>query len=70
LARQGAFKSEKRKKEVLRLKKQEEKRQKRLRKDAGLHQETEGTSLEETVTGESSLEETATSETAPEKTAE
>jgi hypothetical protein len=30
----GAYKSEKRKKELLRLKKQEEKRQKRLRKDA------------------------------------
>ena len=33
--RQGAFKSEKRKKELQRQKKQEEKRQKRFRKDAG-----------------------------------
>lgn len=32
MARQGAFKSEKRKKELNRLKKQEEKRQKRLKK--------------------------------------
>jgi len=41
LARQGAFKSEKRKKELMRLKKQEEKRQKRLRKDTAQPQETE-----------------------------
>jgi DNA-binding protein YbaB len=33
VARPGAFKSEKRKKEVQRLKKQEEKRQKRIKKD-------------------------------------
>lgn len=33
MARKGAFKSEKRKKEVIRQKKQEEKRQKRLHKD-------------------------------------
>jgi hypothetical protein len=35
LARPGAYKSEKRKKELSRLKKQQEKRQKRLNKDAG-----------------------------------
>ncbi|MGO9378549.1 MAG: hypothetical protein ACLPN1_10960 [Dissulfurispiraceae bacterium] len=34
MARQGAFKSEKRKKELNRLKKQEEKRQKRIKKSA------------------------------------
>jgi hypothetical protein len=33
VARPGAYKSEKRKKEVQRLKKQEEKRQKRVKKD-------------------------------------
>jgi len=53
LARQGAFKSEKRKKEVMRLKKQEEKRQKRLKKDAAPHQEAEGTVVEGTQPGES-----------------
>jgi len=35
VARPGAYKSEKRKKELLRLKKQQEKRQRRLNKDAG-----------------------------------
>ncbi|MBF0506511.1 MAG: hypothetical protein HQL09_06725 [Nitrospirae bacterium] len=34
MGRPGAYKSEKRKKELLRQKKQEEKRQKRLQKDA------------------------------------
>jgi hypothetical protein len=32
---QGAFKNEKRKKEIIRRKKQEEKRQKRLKQDTG-----------------------------------
>jgi hypothetical protein len=44
-----AFKSEKRKKEVMRLKKQEEKRQKRLKKDTAPHQEIEGQAPEETA---------------------
>ena len=57
MARQGAFKSEKRKKEVMRLKKQEEKRQKRLKKDTAPHQEIEGTAAEGTVLGESGPEE-------------
>jgi hypothetical protein len=35
LARPGAFKSEKRKKELMRQKKQEKKRQRRLGKDGG-----------------------------------
>ncbi|MBT9536830.1 MAG: hypothetical protein IVZ94_01710 [Nitrospirae bacterium] len=37
----GAFKSEKRKKELLRHKKQEEKRQRRLKKDIGQEQDSE-----------------------------
>jgi len=37
----GAFKSEKRKKELLRHKKQEEKRQRRLKKEIGQEQGTE-----------------------------
>ena len=37
----GAFKSEKRKKELLRHKKQEEKRQRRLKKDIGQEQGAE-----------------------------
>ncbi len=57
LARQGAFKSEKRKKELIRLKKQEEKRQKRLNKGAVSHQEPEaspeGATPEVTASGES-----------------
>jgi hypothetical protein len=53
LARQGAFKSEKRKKEVMRLKKQEEKRQKRLKKDTAPHQGTESTVAEGTLPEES-----------------
>jgi hypothetical protein len=44
LARPGAYKSEKRKKELLRLKKQQEKRQRRLNKDAG-HPQDESTEL-------------------------
>ncbi|MDP2279832.1 MAG: hypothetical protein Q8K51_16635 [Nitrospirota bacterium] len=39
----GAFKSEKRKKELVRHKKQEEKRQKRLKKDTGQEQGAEAT---------------------------
>ncbi|MEK7864858.1 MAG: hypothetical protein AAB175_03470 [Nitrospirota bacterium] len=39
----GAFKSEKRKKELLRHKKQEEKRQRRLKKDMGQEQGAEAT---------------------------
>lgn len=39
MARPGAYKSEKRKKELLRLKKQQEKRQRRLNKDAGQPQD-------------------------------
>ena len=39
----GAFKSEKRKKELLRHKKQEEKRQRRLKRDIGQEQGTEAT---------------------------
>jgi len=39
----GAFKSEKRKKELLRHKKQEEKRQRRLKKDIGQEQDPEST---------------------------
>lgn len=39
----GAFKSEKRKKELLRHKKQEEKRQRRLKKDTGQEQGPEST---------------------------
>ena len=57
MARQGAFKSEKRKKEVMRLKKQEEKRQKRLKKDTSPHQEIEGAVTEGTAPGESVPEE-------------
>ena len=44
-----AFKSEKRKKEVMRLKKQEEKRQKRLKKDTAPHQEMDVSAPEETA---------------------
>jgi len=50
LARPGAYKSEKRKKELLRLKKQQEKRQKRLNKDAG-HPQDENTELTEPEAG-------------------
>jgi hypothetical protein len=39
----GAFKSEKRKKELVRHKKQEEKRQRRLKKDTGQDQGAEAT---------------------------
>jgi hypothetical protein len=39
VARPGAYKSEKRKKEVQRLKKQEEKRQKRVKKDESAPQD-------------------------------
>jgi hypothetical protein len=39
----GAFKSEKRKKELVRHKKQEEKRQRRLKKDMGQEQGAEAT---------------------------
>ena len=46
MARPGAYKSEKRKKELVRLKKQQEKRQRRLNKDAGRPQE-ENTELTE-----------------------
>jgi hypothetical protein len=56
LARPGAFKSEKRKKEVMRLKKQEEKRQKRLKKDTASHQGTEGAVADSTMPEESAPE--------------
>ena len=40
--RAGAYKSEKRKKELMRLKKQEEKRKRRLSKPEGASEDTEG----------------------------
>ena len=46
LGRPGAFKSEKRKKELSRLKKQEEKRQRRFSKAAGVQKEGETTGAE------------------------
>jgi hypothetical protein len=46
LGRPGAFKSEKRKKELSRLKKQEEKRQRRFNKAAGTPKEGEVTDAE------------------------
>ena len=61
LARPGAFKSEKRKKELNRLKKQEEKRQRRIKKgvpgqlDTG-SDDTEGISTEESGTSEATKE--------------
>ena len=45
MARPGAFKSEKRKKELNRLKKQEEKRQKRVKKDVPGQPDTEGSEV-------------------------
>jgi len=39
--RAGAYKSEKRKKELLRQKKQEEKRQRRFKKDADMNHDSE-----------------------------
>ena len=42
----GAFKSDKRKKEIMRQKKQDEKRQKRIKKDAGPEHVVEGTDSE------------------------
>lgn len=51
MARPGAYKSEKRKKELLRLKKQQEKRQRRLSKDAG-HPQDEGTEITESEGGD------------------
>jgi hypothetical protein len=44
--RAGAYKSEKRKKELLRQKKQEEKRQRRFKKDASLKNDSEITGPE------------------------
>lgn len=44
----GAFKSEKRKKELMRQKKQEKKRQRRFEKDAAAQGTDEGTPLTET----------------------
>ncbi len=41
MARPGAYKSEKRRKEISRLKKQEEKRQKRLQKRVSTEKDTE-----------------------------
>jgi hypothetical protein len=46
----GAYKSEKRKKELSRLKKQEEKRQRRMGKKDSLRQEDEAHDAEATVT--------------------
>jgi len=52
LGRPGAYKSEKRRKELSRLKKQEEKRQKRLNKGpVEVQQESEKTDGETTETG-------------------
>ena len=47
LAKPGAYKSEKRKKELSRQKKQEEKRQRRLSKVVSTNQDTEKTDTEE-----------------------
>jgi hypothetical protein len=57
LARPGAFKSEKRKKELNRLKKQEEKRQKRVKKDVPGQPDTEGGDTEGAVAEESGTSE-------------
>lgn len=46
--RGGAYKSEKRRKELTRLKKREEKRQRRLHKETSGEQGAEGVALEET----------------------
>jgi hypothetical protein len=47
LAKPGAYKSEKRKKELTRQKKQEEKRQRRLSKAVSTHQDAEKSDTEE-----------------------
>lgn len=57
MARPGAFKSEKRKKELNRLKKQEEKRQKRIKKDAPGQPDAEGDVGEVTGTEEAGTSE-------------
>jgi hypothetical protein len=49
VARPGAYKSEKRKKEVQRLKKQEEKRQKRVKKDESSSQDVAETPAVDTA---------------------
>jgi hypothetical protein len=49
--RKGAYKSEKRKKELMRQKKQEMKRQKRIHKDEAPEGDTEATSGEEAEEG-------------------
>jgi len=58
----GMFKSEKRKKELKRLKKQEEKRQRRVQKDLGPRQEDEVVSGEPEMTEASETPETGTTE--------
>ena len=58
LARPGAFKSEKRKKELMRQKKQEKKRQRRIGKDAAPGDVTSGDiETEDMTTGEGETEE-------------
>jgi hypothetical protein len=59
LARPGAFKSEKRKKELNRLKKQEEKRQKRLHKNVHGEQSGENIDVEGNEVTDSGNEEKA-----------
>jgi len=56
LGRPGAYKSEKRRKELSRIKKQEEKRQRRLNKP-DVHQEGEKTDVETPETGGSTQDE-------------
>lgn len=48
MGRAGAFKSDKRKKELMRLKKQEEKRQRRFKKDEAIQGNAEAESPKET----------------------
>ncbi len=63
MARKGAFKSEKRKKEVIRQKKQEEKRLKRLHKDSS---PAENTDLNPEMNPETAVEAGTESEPAAE----
>jgi hypothetical protein len=51
LARAGAYKSEKRKKELLRQKKQEDKRQRRFQKDSAAGEKEGTVTIEEKETG-------------------
>lgn len=61
--RAGAYKSEKRKKELMRQKKQEEKRKRRLFKPDGTPQDAEG--LEQTEGSEAAVTDAASAETEP-----